>query len=333
MLDFWRPEKATRGSLTTLLSVQTVLFLLQALLNKSALLALPAPLLLLLVESFITMLMILAGHRLGYYKLKTLDHHVSTIVSLRWLILAKLMSSITRSYCMEAVDGTVFNLVRGLVLPFAVGLSAVFLTPPTRTSLLPIAFICVGFYMGTMSDHTEISDVGGAYGLAIGVLSSFFAALDLTVTKSTLEEYSLYDLLYVTNMAAVVATLPMILLGTEYTDHLVISSMTYEDRAAMRSFLFKAFVCGVFTFFGATLALVQLKLTSPTTHQITTGARGVLQSILSVWILGERLEKPQMVSILVITAGTIWYAYIKEREFRIHERSPQYMKEKASNKV
>ncbi|ORY82535.1 hypothetical protein BCR37DRAFT_392748 [Protomyces lactucae-debilis] len=279
------------------------------------------------------MLMILGGHYMGYFQLRTLNHHISTFRNLRWLILSKLLSAISRSYCVEAVDGTVFNLVRGLVLPFAVGLSALFLTPPTRTSLLPIAVICLGFYFGTVSEHTEIQDIGGHYGLAVGVLSSFFAALDLTVTKSTLDDYSLYDLLYVTNMAAVAATLPMILLGTEYTDHLVISAMTNGETAGLRSFMLKASVCGILTFFAAILALVQLKLTSPTTHQITTGARGVLQSILSVMILGERLERPQMVSILVITGGTIGYAYQKEREHSRSQRTYQHLREKTSDKV
>lgn len=306
----------SRSELATLLSVQTVIFLLQALLNKSALVDLPAPLLLLLLESFITVCLLFAGWIAGYYELRTTKHYWITIRGLRGLILAKFASGVTRSYCMEAVDGSVFNLVRGLVLPFAVALSALVLKSPSKLSLIPVAVVCIGFYFGTVSDHTDISSVGGSYGLFIGVLSSFFAALDLTMTKMYLDVYSTYDILYVTNLATVVATIPMIYLGTEYSDHLIIASMSHIESRNLNSFLIKAFVCGILTFVSAILALVQLDITSPTTHQITTSARGVLQSVLSVWLLNEVMEMPQVLSIAVILVGTLGYTYIKELERR-----------------
>lgn len=311
-----RGAPVSRSQLIGLLSVQTVVFLSQALLNKSALVDVPAPLLLLLLESFMTVIFIIGGWALGYYELRTLKNHTRTIGDLQGLILAKLASGVTRTYCMEAVDGSVFNLVRGLVLPFAVGLSYVFVAPPTKTSLLPVAVVCLGFYFGTVSDQSDIKSIGGSYGLTIGILSSFFAALDLTVTKMTLDSYSTYDILYVTNLSTVVATLPMIYFGSEYTDHLLFSSMTLVEHLDMRSFFYKAFVCGILTFVSAVLALVQLDLTSPTTHQITTSARGVLQSILSVYYLGETIRAPQVISILVILGGSVGYTYIKELEHR-----------------
>lgn len=306
----------SRSELATLLAVQTVIFVGQAILNKSALVDLPAPLLLLLLESFITVCLIVGGWWLEYYDLRTTRHHWSMIRGLRGLILAKLASGVSRTYCMEAVDGSVFNLVRGLVLPFAVALSAIFLRAPSKTSLLPIAIVCVGFYFGTVSEHTNLNTIGGPYGLFIGVLSSFFAALDLTVTKMYLDTYSTYDILYVTNLATVVATIPMIYLGSEYEDHLIVGDMSLIESKNLNSFLFKAFVCGILTFVSAILALVQLDITSPTTHQITTSARGVLQSVLSVWVLNEVMEMPQIISIGVILIGTLGYTYIKELERR-----------------
>lgn len=306
----------SRTELATLLSVQTVIFLLQAILNKSALVDLPAPLLLLLLESFLTVCMIIGGWLMGLYDLRTTRHHWSTMHHLRGLISTKLASGITRTYCMEAVDGSVFNLVRGLVLPFAVALSALFLQAPSKMSLIPIAVVCAGFYFGTLSEHTDLGSIGGQYGLFIGILSSFFAALDLTVTKMYLDSYSTYDILYITNLATTVATIPMIYLGSEYQDHLIITSMSYLETRNFNSFLFKAAICGVLTFVSAILALVQLDITSPTTHQITTSARGVLQSVLSVWFLNEIMKMPQVLSIAVILVGTLGYTYIKELERR-----------------
>lgn len=217
---------------------------------------------------------------------------------------------------MEAVDGSVFNLVRGLVLPFAVALSALFLQAPSKMSLIPIAIVCAGFYFGTLSEQSDLRSIGGQYGLFIGILSSFFAALDLTVTKLYLDSYSTYDILYVTNLATTVATIPMIYLGSEYQDHLIVTSMSHLETRNFNSFLFKAAVCGVLTFVSAVLALVQLDITSPTTHQITTSARGVLQSVLSVWFLNEVMKMPQILSIAVILVGTVGYTYIKELERR-----------------
>lgn len=312
IIGLLRGEPVTRSSLANLLLVQTVLFLIQALLNKAALTDLPAPLLLLLLESFITAAAVYGGHALGYYELRTLRHLGPSLRALRWLILSKVASAVTRIYCLEAVDGAVFNLVRGLVLPFAVVLSALFLDKkPSVASLVPVAAICIGFYIGTFSEHTDLSDVGGAYGVSMGALSSFFAALDLTITKTTLAKHGLYDILYVTNAATVLVTLPMILLGTEYDDHLADYSHPH-----LNAFLFKALVCGMLTFLTAVLALLQLNLTSPITHQITTGARGVLQSIFSVVFLGESMPKPQVVSVGIILSGTVGYTYIKDVESR-----------------
>ena len=213
---------------------------------------------------------------------------------------------------MEAVDGSVFNLVRGLVLPFAVGLSYLFISPPTTLSLLPVTVVCIGFYFGT----TDSLSIGGPYGLTIGVLSSFFAALDLTMTKMTLDQYSIYDILYVTNLSTVCATIPMIYFGTEYSDHLLIAGMTHVEEHQLHSFLYKALVCGVLTYVSAILALIQLDITSPTTHQITTSARGVLQTVLSVYYLDETIAMPQIISILVILGGSIGYTLVKESEHR-----------------
>ena len=313
LLGLLRGEPVTRTSLATLLTVQTVLFLIQALLNKSALSDLPAPLMLLLLESGITAAAVYAGHLLGYYELRTTRHVATSLRSLRWLILSKVASAVTRIYCLEAVDGAVFNLVRGLVLPFAVVLSALFLDrKPSVASLIPVAAICAGFYIGTFSEHTDLGDVGGVYGVSMGALSSFFAALDLTITKTTLSKHGLYDILYVTNAATVLVTLPMILLGTEYDDHL---QLEYR-HPDLQAFLFKAVVCGILTFLTAVLALLQLNLTSPITHQITTSARGVLQSLLSVVFLGESMPRPQVVSVGIILTGTVGYTYIKDVESR-----------------
>ena len=309
-------ESINRTQLSILLCVQTVFFLAQALLNKSALVDLPAPLLLLLLESLITGSLIITGWLGGYYDLRTLRNHFSTFKALRVLIFVKLASGITRTLCMEAVDGSVFNLVRGLVLPFAVALSYIFLKPPTKLSLIPVAVVCLGFYFGTVSEHSDISTVGGPYGLTIGILSSFFAALDLTVTKKALETHSMYDILYVANLSTVFATIPMIYFGNEYNDHLLVANMTTLESSNLESFLVKALICGVFTFVSAVLALVQLDVTSPTTHQITTSARGVLQTILSVYLLNETIENTQSTSIAVILAGTMGYTYIKELERR-----------------
>ncbi|BFZ57924.1 hypothetical protein PYCC9005_004979 [Savitreella phatthalungensis] len=316
LLGLLRGEQVTRSSLANLLVTQTVVFLLQAILNKSALVDLPAPLLLLLIESFITSASVYGGYWFGWYDLRAAKNPTHTLRALRWLIAAKVVSAVTRTYCVEAVDGAVFNLVRGLVLPFAVILSAFFLDrKPSTASLVPVIVICMGFYVGTFSEHSDLTDVGGSYGVTIGALSSFFAALDLTVTKTSLDTHSIYDILFVTNAGTVIVTLPMILLGSEYGDHLT----SDHPVDSVRLFILKAIVCGLLTFIAAVLALLQLNLTSPITHQITTSARGILQSLFSVILLGELMEWPQILSIAIILIGTLAYTIIKELEQRAGE--------------
>lgn len=78
---------------------------------------------------------------------------------------------------------------------------------------------------------------------------------------------------------------------------------------------------GLLTFLLNIAAFMQIKVTSPTTHMISTAFRGILQSLLAVLLLGEHLNAVKWASIAVILTGTIGYTFVKEQERKRKEQT------------
>jgi GDP-fucose transporter C1 len=59
---------------------------------------------------------------------------------------------------------------------------------------------------------------------------------------------------------------------------------------------------------------LQIKVTSPLTHMISSAVRGVLQTILAVVFFGDIMTTSRLTSISLVIAGSSIYTWIKSQQ-------------------
>lgn len=71
---------------------------------------------------------------------------------------------------------------------------------------------------------------------------------------------------------------------------------------------------GFFGFLIGIAGLLSVKVTSPVSHMVSSAARGVLQTVISVLAFHEVITHRRLGSIFVITAGSCHYVWVKHQE-------------------
>ena len=118
------------------------------------------------------------------------------------------------NYTLKYVDASFYQVARGLVLPFTVCTSFIFLhTRPSLRILLSCTLVTLGFFIGVFLDGTPISVIGVLFGVA----SSAITATHSVVIKQTLPivDGSALMLSWYTNLLSAVALVPIIVLVGE----------------------------------------------------------------------------------------------------------------------
>ena len=257
------------------------------------------------------------------------------------------------NFTLKYIDASFYQVARGLLLPFTVTTSYVFLhTRPSLFIILACSVVTVGFFIGVFLDGTVVSMTG----ISFGVASSVITALHSVVIKQSLNVVNGSALLlsWYTNLLSAVVLAPIILFAGEVPailkllfglDELVqpddgfsplttfiwgsmITVRLYELRYSDQ----KLILCqGLFGFLMSIASLLSIKVTSPITHMISSAVRGVAASLLSVWLFHDIITTyvpvPPLLlstfngsssgrasSIAIILLGSIWYTWIKHQE-------------------
>jgi len=148
--------------------------------------------------------------------------------------------------------------------------------------------------------------------LLYGFFSSLFTAIHAVLVKSA-QEYvdgSVIKLIYWTNFLSALALAPFIVFNGEIPLFLDYVSNGGEG---FRLFVIGTSITGIFGFALGLAGLISIKVTSPVTHMFSSAARSVLQTILGVIIFGDIIVLHRAISILVITAGTLYFIWVKSR--------------------
>ena len=59
---------------------------------------------------------------------------------------------------------------------------------------------------------------------------------------------------------------------------------------------------------------LQIKVTSPVTHMISSALRGVLQTLVAVACFGDTVSAGNALGIALVLAGSSWYTWERHRE-------------------
>ncbi|KNZ55388.1 hypothetical protein VP01_2698g2 [Puccinia sorghi] len=290
---FFKPDKLIHG---------ICLLLFQWVLRATAL-----PLIFLLCQLLLaTALLQIAGF-LGFLEIPKLDLKIAQ--KLFPLISINVVGLMFNTLCLQYVDASFYQIARGLVLPFTVLASYLFLdSRPSPNILSAVVIVCVGFLGGVKSDHLHTSQIG----IALGILSSMTTSVHAIVVKRSLSVTSSpIELAYYNNVFSAIFLLPMIPFTSEIASFRALVSTGGRD---LRTFLVGALITGLFGFLISLAGFLSIKITSPVTHMVSSAVRGVLQTILGTVLFGDDISANRFISIMVILGGSLAYTAIKDQE-------------------
>ncbi|KAF7308748.1 TPT domain-containing protein [Mycena kentingensis (nom. inval.)] len=226
--------------------------------------------------------------------------------------------------CLKGVDAAFFQVARGMLLPFTIVVSAINLgTRPSKQTLLAAGIVTLGFLMSSapafyhhltipVSPQRARISSESALGLFYGLVSSLLLSVHAVLKKSALGhvQQSVVTLSYCGNLFSTITLIPCIVLHGELA---VLKGMLMNPETVWRPFIVGVLVTGVFGFLLNISHSLSIKVTSPITHMFSSAAKGVIQTLLGMWIFGDILTQTRAYSILTITAGTVYYTYVQSQ--------------------
>ncbi|KAG9082789.1 hypothetical protein FRC07_014107, partial [Ceratobasidium sp. 392] len=269
--------------------------------NKWVLNKTDVPVFFLFCQLIVAVLLFAVAHIAGVVRLpKMVD--MALLKGLAPMITLNVLNLNFNNFCLKYVDASFYQVARGLVLPFTVVTSLIFLgaAPPSRKILFACAIVTGGFFTGVFLDHVTASSLATApsstttkpsgpspLGIFFGILSSMSTAMHAVVIKRALDvvDGSAIDLAWYTNLLSAVAIVPIMLLAGEVPGILKLLSgpTTTGGESVLGAFLWGTAVTGVFGFLICVATLFSIKVTSPITHMVSSAVRGVIQTFFGVW--------------------------------------------------
>ncbi|CAE6481635.1 unnamed protein product [Rhizoctonia solani] len=303
--------------------------------NKWVLNETDTPVFFLFCQLVVAVLLFVIAHVVGIVKLpRMVDGPL--LKGLMPMITVNVLGLNFNNFCLKYVDASFYQIARGLVLPFTVVTSVMFLRalPPSKRILLACSIVTGGFFTGVFLDHVTASGLGSKpstseakgpsmIGVFFGILSSMSTALQAVVIKRALDvvDGSAIDLAWYTNLLSAIGTLPIILLAGEVPSVVGLMFGT-TTNGALGTFLWGTAVTGLFGFLICIATLFSIKVTSPITHMISSAVRGVIQTFFSVWIFHDVISLGRGTSISLILVGSIYYTWVKHEEGQKKETLP-----------
>lgn len=255
------------------------------------------------------------------------------------LIIVNVLGLSLNTYCLAYLDASLYQVARSLVLPLTVLFSRLYLEQPSSFMILLSCMIIVsGFVIGiVMERQIHISLLGIFFGLASSVTTAYHSIVikksfdffkPLPSIKSNICLASkrpaafTFDLVYWNNFLSAILLIPFLFLleGPQIIKSFQ-SLFQYEntdavmlDWSSILSLVVGSFIAGISGLLVNIAGFLQIKVTSPVTHTVSSAARGVIQTLLATLLLHEKLTLFRLIGISVTSLGTCLYTFIKTKE-------------------
>ncbi|GKZ01417.1 hypothetical protein MPSEU_001092500 [Mayamaea pseudoterrestris] len=209
--------------------------------------------------------------------------------------------------CLKWVEVSFYNVARSLTIVFNVIFTQALLG--TRTSfsvMMCLMIVILGFFMGSKGELNF-----SLWGTISGVLSSLFVSLNSIYTKKVLPvvENDHWKLTYYNNINACILFIPLMLI---FEHDAILAGFTKQFMSPI--FWSAMAVAGVFGFSIGIVTVLQIKATSPLTHNISGTAKAGVQSIMAFYIWKNQPTFLGVVSIFVVLGGSLAYTLVKMAE-------------------
>lgn len=214
--------------------------------------------------------------------------------------------------CLKWVEVSFYNVARSLTIVFNVFFSSVFLgqTSSLKT-LLCLFIVIIGFFIGSYGELNF-----SLYGTVAGVLSSLFVSLNSIFTKKILPvvEDNHWRLTFYNNVNASFLFIPFILY---FEGDVLLNCMKGPDSLLANPVFWTAMcVAGFFGFSIGIVTVLQIKVTSPLSHNISGTAKAAVQSMMAFYIWENNPTLLGVMGIFTVLGGSLLYTFVKMKENR-----------------
>jgi len=206
--------------------------------------------------------------------------------------------------CLKFVTVSFYNVARSLTIVFNVIFTYTLLHTSTSAKvLMTLAVVIFGFFVGSEGE-VNFSLVGTLF----GVCSSIFVSLNSIYTKKSLHivDNNMWRLVFYNNVNAAMLFVPIFLVTGEFY-------MMYEQATLLFSSVYwlKMVGAGILGFLMGIVTTLQIKVTSPLTHNISGTAKACVQTILAIFIYNTETTTGGMIGICAVIFGSGAYAYVR----------------------
>mmetsp|Transcript_10418 Transcript_10418/g.15601 ORF Transcript_10418/g.15601 Transcript_10418/m.15601 type:complete len:360 (+) Transcript_10418:272-1351(+) len=208
--------------------------------------------------------------------------------------------------CLKYVEVSFYNVARSLTIVFSVIFSRIFLgiRCGPKTALCLVVVVC-GFYIGALGEMNF-----SAIGTACGIISSLFVALNSIFTKKMLPlvEDNHWKLTFYNNVNACMIISPLVYF---FEADFVMENMRHLQNPMYWSAMT---VAGFFGFAIGIVTVLQIKATSPLSHNVSGTAKAAVQSMLAFYLWGNEATWQGILGIFAVLGGSLLYTYSKMNE-------------------
>lgn len=234
---------------------------------------------------------------------------------LRYLVGMNVVGLALNTLCLQNIDAALYQVARSLILPMTAIIS-IYTNPGSNQKAVSkrVAMACsiitVGFLVGVLGERqVTVSTIG----IIFGVLSSAATAIHSFAIKHSFSQVphnGAFDMVYYNNLFSSVLLLPIVMLESP----LLIDFMRTHNSRQIWQFLFGTLLAGASGLLINLAGFLQIKVTSPLTHTVSSAARGVLQTVACRVFLGEAVTMARVTGILVTLLGSGLYSWFKSTE-------------------
>lgn len=208
--------------------------------------------------------------------------------------------------CLKWVEVSFYNVARSLTIVFNVFFSRMLLGIPTSfKTILCLGVVIIGFLMGS---HGELNF--SLLGTCAGVASSLFVSLNSIFTKKVLPvvEDNHWKLTFYNNVNASILFLPLIFV---FEREII---MKAREQLTSSAFWSAMSVAGFFGFSIGIVTVLQIKATSPLSHNISGTAKAAIQSLMAFYLWGNQPTVMGVLGIFTVLGGSLLYTFVKMSE-------------------
>lgn len=209
--------------------------------------------------------------------------------------------------CLKWVEVSFYNVARSLTIVFNVIFTHVLLGSSTSARTMScLGVVIFGFLIGSGGEVNF-----SMRGTIAGVLSSLFVSLNSIYTKKVLPvvDNDHWRLTFYNNVNASLLFIPLILIFEHTPIYVAFSGQFFSPI-----FWGAMWVAGFFGFSIGIVTVLQIKATSPLSHNISGTAKAAVQSILAFYIWQNEWTVMGVLGIFTVLGGSLLYTLVKMNE-------------------